>query len=88
MIAEVGLRNSPCYSYVIVHAQSQWYLDMFKFCLEECLEITLMSQITVYTQRVCLCCEIKEDQGENLNIGFPFVYIIERSFCFLVGFFW
>lgn len=58
-----------------------------KFCLEECCpEITLMSQITVYTQRLCLCCKIKQDQGENLNTGCPFVHIVECLFCFLVLF--
>ena len=77
MIAKAGLQNSPCYSYVIVHAQSQLYLGMFKFCLEEHPAITLMSQITVYTQRVCLSCKIKEDQGENSNFGSPFVHIVE-----------
>lgn len=77
MTAETGLQNSPCYSCAIVHEQSQLYLDMFKFYLKECPAITLMSQIAVYTQRVCLCCKIKEDQGDNLNTESPLVHLVE-----------
>lgn len=87
MIAEAGLQKSHCYSSAIVHAQSQLYLDMFKFRLEECPTISLMSQITVYTQRVCLCCKIKEHQGDNSNTGSSFAHIGEWLFWFLFVFF-
>lgn len=79
--AEPGPWDSPRCSYVIVHVQSQLYLDIYiyRFCSEQSLVVTLLRQIILYIiyrahVYVAICCNIR-------HTGSPCVHIVELFCC-------